>query len=308
MSLPRGVYRIHNAGVPVVMDLYNGSSADNTKITGWKFGEAINWNQLWLVKPVDGKADTFTVRSLIAGTYMDLFCGKCARYHLFSTCNFLFFSGRSDNRTSIIGYHKTGNTNQEWIIKHFADNKSYKMKNHASGTFADLYSGNSSKGTQICGWEGGFNNTHSHQCWFFQRMSLSSADIRNIIGRDPQLSRYYTSYQVDAEYLILPRYLWQEIWESTGLRNKNWRKEIFDYDDFALVMKAAVARWGADKCRANGFSIFCGLMLGRSQKNPGEGHAYNFTISDDHSKVLFFEPQTNEFMDRVRYDAYLAYF
>ncbi|KAK0489678.1 Moa, A lectin from the mushroom marasmius Oreades in complex with the trisaccharide Galgalglcnac [Armillaria luteobubalina] len=289
MSLPRGIYRIHNAGVPVVMDLFNGSSADNTKITGWQFGEAINWNQLWLIEPVDGKSDTFTIRSLIAGTYMDL------------------FGGRSDNRTPILGWHRTG-TNQEWIIKHSADHRSYKMKNYASGTFADLYSGNSSNGTQICGWRGSFNDTHSHQCWFFQRMSLSSAEIRSIIGRNPQLSRYYTSYQVDAEYLILPRYLWQEIWESTGLRNKNWRKVIFDCDDFAQVMKAAVAQWGTDKCRADGFSIFCGLMFGRSQRNPRDGHAYNFTISDDHSRVLFFEPQTNEFMDNISYDAYLAYF
>ncbi|KAK0494137.1 ricin B-like lectin [Armillaria luteobubalina] len=124
MTLSRGIYLIHNAGVPVAMDLYGGSSADSTKITGWKFSDTtINWNQLWLVEPVNDKADTFTVRSIIAGTYMDL------------------TGSNPENGTPIIGYQKTGNPNQEWVIKHSADNKSYKMKNNATGTFADLYNG-----------------------------------------------------------------------------------------------------------------------------------------------------------------------
>ncbi len=37
-----------------------------------------------------------------------------------------------------------------------------------------------------------------------------------------------------ARYLILPRNLWGEIWNSTGLRDKNRRRDIFDCNDFAL--------------------------------------------------------------------------
>nr|ANC28063.1 lectin [Polyporus umbellatus] len=290
MTLSRGIYHIENAGVPVAIDLYNGSSADGTAIKGWSFGDGtkLNWNQLWLVEPVAGKTDTFTVRSLIAGSYMDL------------------AGGSSDNQTPITGSQRTG-TNQEWIIKYSADNKSYKMMNSASGTFADLYNGGSLDGTPIYGWQGDFNNNQPHQCWFFKRMSLSSAQVNAVIKNNPHLSTQYKGYQTDGEYLILPPYLWQEIWNTTGLSkgNKKWRREIFDCDDFALVMKSAIAEWGAEKWRADGFAVFCGLMLGTK---PGAAHAYNFTISDDYTKVVFFEPQTNKFMDDIGCNAYLAYF
>ncbi|PBL04447.1 Moa, A lectin from the mushroom marasmius Oreades in complex with the trisaccharide Galgalglcnac [Armillaria gallica] len=294
MTLSRGIYQIRNAGVPVAMDLHDGSSNDGnrTKIAGWQFGDGINWNQLWLLEPVSRKTDTFTVRSLIAGTYMDLSGGS-----------------RDNGPAPIIGWPRTG-TNQEWIIKQSAGNQSYKMKNYASGTFADLHTGGSSNGTPIHGCQGSdfhVRDNNFHQRWLFKRMSLSSAEIETIIGRNPHLVRNYKSYQVDREYLILPRNIWGEIWNSTDLRDKNRRREIFDCNDFALVMKAAVSQWGADKWRADGFAIFCGLMLGRSQSNPREGHAYNFTISDDHSGVVFFDPQTNEFMDNIDCDAFLAY-
>ncbi|KAK0494132.1 hypothetical protein EDD18DRAFT_1107627 [Armillaria luteobubalina] len=266
MTVSRGIYLIHNAGVSVAMDLYGG-----TKITGWKFSDTtINWNQLWLVEPVNGKADTFTVRSIISGTYMTLSEGNPA-------------SG-----TPIFGYHKTDNTNQEWIIKHSADEE-LRIGNIFPElivllAFAALFKGDPSNGTPINGWKNasGFDDTQLHQCWFFRRMSLSSAVIKTIIGENACLAHKYETYLVDRD---------------STLPNMKWRQQIFDADDFALVMKAAVAQWGADKFRADGFAIFCGLMLGNSQTNPSEAHAYNFTVSDDHSKVVFFEPLNKKFMD-----------
>ncbi|PBL04449.1 Moa, A lectin from the mushroom marasmius Oreades in complex with the trisaccharide Galgalglcnac [Armillaria gallica] len=292
MTLSRGIYQIRNAGVPVAMDLHNGSSVNRTAIAGVQIGEGsdFSWHQLWLLEPVSRKTDTFTVRSLIAGTYMDM------------------SDGSRDNNIPIIGWHRTG-TNQEWIIKHSAGNQSYKIKNYATGTFANLHTDGSSNGFPIRGYQGSdfhVRDNNFHQCWLFKRMSLSSAEIKRIIGRNPHLVGNYKSYQIDGEYLILPRNIWGEIWNSTGLRDKNRRREIFDCNDFALVMKAAVAQWGTNKWRADGFAIFCGLMLGRSQSNPKE-RAYNFTISDDHSRVVFFDPQTNEFMDNIDCDAFLAY-
>ncbi|KAK0444158.1 hypothetical protein EV421DRAFT_495730 [Armillaria borealis] len=310
MTLSRGIYKIHNVGVPVAMDFGGpGSSDDGRKIFVWRSEDSeFNWNQLWLVEPVDGKTDTFTVRSLIAGTYMTLAGGKYMRYHPSSIS--IFFSGSSANETPITGGRRSSGSHvprQEWIIKRSMDKdkESYKMKNYASGTFVDLYHGGSTNGTPIYGWKGDFK-THGqyswHQYWTFKRGSLSSAEIKKIIiGNKFHLNKSpsYKSYQVDGEYLILPQNLWEEIWncDSTGLRGKKRRREIFDYDDFALTMKAAVAQWGAKKCdTVDGFSIFCGLMLGRSQKSPREGRAYNFTISDDHSEVVFFDPQDNKFI------------
>ncbi|KAK0444153.1 hypothetical protein EV421DRAFT_1903262 [Armillaria borealis] len=306
MTLSRGIYIINNAGVPLSMDIDCGSSADGTKILGWH-DDNFNWNHLWLVEPVDGKTDTFTVRSLIAGTYMTLAGGSQA------------------DETPITGRRRSSGLHalhQEWIIKRSMDKdkESYKMKNYASGTFADLYHGGSSNGTPIYGCKGPGFKTHDkdswHQYWTFKRRSLSSAEIKKIImGNKFHLSlskltvnKSYKSFQVDGEYLILPQSLWEEIWlNSTDLSGKKRRREIFDYDDFALTMKAAVAQWGAKTCdHADGFSIFCGLMLGRSLKSPREGRAYNFTISDDHSGVVFFDPQDNKFImepDKIDCDA-----
>lgn len=290
MTVSRGIYRIDNAGVPVAMDLYNGSSDDGTEITGWAYDDGLNAHRLWLLEPVDGQADTFTVRSLCAGTYMDL------------------SNGSSDNQTPIFGWHRTGQ-NQEWIIKHSADGSSYKMKNRKSGTFADLYNGGSDNGTPIYGWEGSFDDSNSHQCWYFKRMSLSSADVLTVVLNNPHIAPNFRPYQVDGEYLILPPSVLRTIWGSTGLDTDNqlWRPQIFDCDDFALIMKAAVAKWGNDNWKADNFAVFCGLMLGVDNQNPPNGHAYNFTISDDHSQVVFFEPQTGDFMDDIGYDAVLSY-
>ncbi|KAK0494138.1 hypothetical protein EDD18DRAFT_1464587 [Armillaria luteobubalina] len=170
--------------------------------------------------------------------------------------------------------------------------------------------GDPSNGTPINGWKSstGFNDTQPHQCWFFQRKSVSRTEIETIIGKNTYLANDYKLYQpVDEEHLILPKYLWEEIWTSSGLSTKKSRRGIFDADDFALVMKGAIAQWGTEKCGADGFAIFCGFMLGRSQANPKEGYTYNFTISDDHSSVVFFNPQNKKFLDNISYDVYLAY-
>ncbi|SJK99404.1 uncharacterized protein ARMOST_02702 [Armillaria ostoyae] len=301
MTLSRGIYIIDNAGAPLSMDIdCVGSSADGTKILGWH-DDNFNWNHLWLVEPVDGKTDTFTVRSLIAGTYMTLAGGAEARACMPRT--------------------RSGSSSALWTKTKKATSASLcLMKNYASGTFADLYHGGSSNGTPIYGCKGPGFKTHDkdswHQCWTFKHRSLSSAEIKKIImGNKFHLSlskltvnKSYKSFQVDGEYLILPQNLWEEIWlNSTDLSGKKRRREIFDYDDFALTMKTTVAQWGAKTCdHADGFSIFCGLMLGRSLKSPREGRTYNFTISDDHSRVVFFDPQDNKFImesDKIDCDA-----
>lgn len=122
----------------------------------------------------------------------------------------------------------------------------------------------------------------SSSAWAFQahrltrllRTTLTSAhSIKAIRPMESEYSSYSTEKIIwsfsDARYLILPPYLWQEIWNTTGLSkgNKKWRREIFDCDDFALgkryefstvpfwrscpVMKSAIAEWGADKWRAD---------------------------------------------------------
>lgn len=55
------------------------------------------YGHMWLVEPVQNQADTFTIRNIVTGTYMDL-------------------NGANDN-TAITGKRNSGTDNQKWIIK-----------------------------------------------------------------------------------------------------------------------------------------------------------------------------------------------
>jgi len=108
-------------------------------------------------------------------------------------------------------------------------------------------------------------------------------------------------------YLVLPEEKLREIWEKSGLSSRKWRHEIFDCDDFAMIFKAEIAKWGDDHLKADGFAILCGLMYG---SKPGEGHAYNWTIlPSDLEKIVFIEPQSCSFNDKPwGYKAYFGLF
>ncbi|KAG9218687.1 hypothetical protein CCMSSC00406_0001199 [Pleurotus cornucopiae] len=85
-------------------------------------------NHMWLIDPVEGYNDTFTIRNLASGNYLDL------------------TDGYQSDGTSIYCRAPTGGNNQKWIIKrdvHQEPQKEllWKIQNEASKTFADLYGG-----------------------------------------------------------------------------------------------------------------------------------------------------------------------
>ncbi|KAJ7727990.1 hypothetical protein DFH07DRAFT_969990 [Mycena maculata] len=99
--------------------------------------------------------------------------------------------------------------------------------------------------------------------------------------------------QADGLYLVLPQERLLKILNNSGVPKKTWRDQIFDCDDFAMVFKAEVGKWGDKTFKADKFAILCGIMFGTKGK---EGHAYNWTLdSKDLNTVIFFEPQTGEF-------------
>ncbi|KAF5388224.1 hypothetical protein D9615_000847 [Tricholomella constricta] len=288
MVFQRGVYRISNSTVPIVVDLNRGDPTNGTAVTAWSDNGGLN--QLWLAEET-GEADTFTLRNLAGGTYMDLARGSAAE------------------QTNIEGWSRTGD-NQKWTIKRAIDGTSWKIQNYASKTFADLYNGGDSDGTPIYGWTGTWDDDNSHQKWNFQRMSATSAEVTLAIRNNPHLAHDYRGYLLDGEYLILSADVWHQVWATTGLGqgNKVWRSEIFDCDDFAVTMKAAVAAWGADNIRADNCALLCGIMLGVNPNDPTDAHAYNFNLTNDHTGVIFYEPQTDQFLNDIGYNAYLAFF
>ncbi|KAJ7727991.1 hypothetical protein DFH07DRAFT_782318 [Mycena maculata] len=84
-----------------------GSSDDGRTVICWNSGDDYD-DHMWLIQPVPSESETFTIRNLKTGTYMDL-------------------SG---------GFHKTNpGKNQKWIIrKEETDGSRWKIQNKAAGT------------------------------------------------------------------------------------------------------------------------------------------------------------------------------
>ncbi|KAG2139287.1 Moa, A lectin from the mushroom marasmius Oreades in complex with the trisaccharide Galgalglcnac [Suillus clintonianus] len=300
MSL-RGVYFISSTkNSPMTINLEGGSRTDGAAVNGWQkypwMAATANFplSQLWLLQLAKGETDMYTIRNLQGGTYMCLAEGP-------------------DNGAPIIGRVPTGaeGNRRFWIIRQKNGSGPYMIQNVHTKTFVDLNRGGTVNGTRIQGWngEGGqWSYKGANQLWDFERVSRSGPEVHTILKESPNLAQDFASYKVDGEYLILPQALLSEIWKGSTLPGRKWRADIFDCDDFAAVYKGCVATWGDDSIHADGVSLLCGLMLGRSESHSKPGHAYNFTLSNDCLRVLFFEPQDNTFKNDNGYIPYLGYF
>ncbi|KAJ8475454.1 hypothetical protein ONZ51_g6552 [Trametes cubensis] len=282
-----GIYRIEHAHVPVRIALAYHSSNDGANIIAWTVSDDY-LDHLWLIKSVEGEADTYTIRNTVGGTFMDS-------------------GGQTADGAQIVGYHQTGSDNQKWIIKKETSGSYWKIMNKTTQNFVDLLDG--VNGTKIVGWKGSWSDGTSvgHQHWTFSPQSLLGSEVHTVLKNNPYLRQDFRSYISDGMYLILSRERLQEIWRNSGLSSRKWRAEIFDCDDFSFVYKAEVAKWGDSQFKADGFAIICGVMFGVNAKN--EAHAYNWVINpEDYSTVVFFEPQNNTFMVNPGYDAYFGVF
>ncbi|KAI0317225.1 Moa, A lectin from the mushroom marasmius Oreades in complex with the trisaccharide Galgalglcnac [Amylostereum chailletii] len=303
-SFARGVYFMQNIKAPVFVALSEGSKVIGWQKFPWDDTPATTDNKvfshLWLIDPVTGKDDTFTLRNLMGGTYLSL------------------PGANATNGTLIVGGSPNSAQEIQWIIKAPTGGQAgtFKIQHAVAKTFVDLYGGGSTNGTAINGWAGDWNIAgNANQNWVFERVSRTSGEIKTAVLANPDISTDFKSFLADSDYLLLPRGFWQNIWNSSDLKNRRWRSEIFDCDDFATVeptfciipvFKAEVAKWGDTNIKADNISVLCGLMYGTSDRG---GHAYNFAImSNTPNKVVFFEPQTNSFMDSIGFKAYFGMF
>ncbi|KAI0324242.1 Moa, A lectin from the mushroom marasmius Oreades in complex with the trisaccharide Galgalglcnac [Cubamyces sp. BRFM 1775] len=286
-----GIYHIDHAHVSVRIALAYHSSKDGTAVIAWNLHDEF-LDHLWLIQPVHGEANTYTIRNTVSGTYMDL------------------TKSSSKNGTPIIGWHRTGNDNQKWIIKkETSRNRYWKIQNKASQTFIDLLNGKSADASDIVGWQGEWSDGVSlgHQLWDLKCQSVLGGSVLTALHKDPYIGKDFQSYLSDAMYLVLNRKQLQEIWPKTGLTSKDYRPEIFDCDDFAFAYKAEVAKWGKNAFKVDGFAILCGIMYGSNER--GNVHAYNWMVDPrDHYQVIYFEPQDGTFKYNPGYKAFFGVF
>ncbi|KZV65628.1 carbohydrate-binding module family 13 protein [Peniophora sp. CONT] len=277
-SADSGVYYIEHAHVPVRMAMSTDSSNPSVPVVGWSVNDDI-LDHMWLITPVSGEKNTYHIRNLVTGTYMDL------------------DRGSSGDGAAITGYYPWEPAeNQKWIVKQVKEGI-WKIQNKKSKTFADLLNGGSANGTKIVGWKGDWDYKSSdRQNWTFNRQSgIIDGDMKDIITYNQLIGQNVQSFAPNRIYLTLSKDRLREIWRYSGLQDNSSRRrpDVFDEDALSFVYKSEVAKWGNSQFKADRFTIFCGVIYGSDSQ--GGRCACNWVIKD--RKIIFFDPSTGAFSD-----------
>ncbi|KAH8101213.1 hypothetical protein BXZ70DRAFT_934980 [Cristinia sonorae] len=286
-KIERGIYYISNAGAPIVMDMLSGESSDGARIGAWSLVDpsGINsYHQQWFIEPVDECADPYdekyTIRNIKSGSYMDL-------------ANTIPYT----NGATLIGRARGGDS-QHWYIRP-DEGGSVRFCNSVTETYLDLNQGTSSKGAVIAGWLWvGYGPSRFNQLWRLERVSRTGEEIREQLKSHPSIGQELMIRRPNAIFIVPPRAILQEIYKQSGLKSTRLRKGLFECDDFAFGLKAAVATWADKNLGADGFSVLCGMMFVDSRHGS---HAINWTLSDDTSNpsLLVVEPQDGTIKEAI---------
>jgi hypothetical protein len=244
------------------------------------------YNQSWLLNPVQGQVNTYTLCNLRGGTYLDL------------------SNGSSQNGTQVQGWAAdppNSVQNQWWVVT--ADGSYYRLQNKQGGTYLELSNGGTANGTKAQGWA---FTVVPQQNWTLTRISRTSAEINALVRANPYIGPTFQSYLQDGLYIVPPQSVRNSIYTGTGLGTTTWRAEIFDCDDFAFCAKAAVSQWGNSYLHADGYAVVFGIMFGN--RSDGTAHAYNWFLNGDLTGITFFEPQNGHEMVNPGYNGYFAVF
>jgi len=163
LFVENGVYFIQNVGTGTVVDLKDGSNAENTKIQGWKkreLDDVLVPAQLWVISKTgnkDNDYDTYTIQNANSRTYMTL------------------PEDTQGNYRAIVGSQRYGESDrelQEWKIVRNDNVTAYTIMNvdNEEKAFVDLLNGGKDNGTDVYSWDGvGVTTTNTHQLWHIVR-------------------------------------------------------------------------------------------------------------------------------------------
>jgi len=272
MSLASDIYTIQCRASDTFADLYGGNPADGTPVNGWQdMGgnpDGSAFNQRWLVSPVDGQPDVYTLHNLHSGTFLDL------------------SGGGSANGTRIQGWEFLNNRNQQWKISKAEVDGFWRLQSIASGTFMDLSSGIPNDGTQIQGWERLSNN---NQLWAFRSVTISSSNINKALKANQFIKQTFPSYLQNTRYISIPNAqlakMVQQLPPDPQSRSEN-------SDSLAYAVKAAVEKWNNDNIHVNGCPFVFGIVFVWDIQDIG--HAQNWFVSEHDNGIIFLDP-TNGF-------------
>jgi len=281
----KGIYMIkygHNTSIALVHHDTYGAAVD-----GYPNANEEYLDQMWLIEPVKNEKNIYTIRNINSGGYMDL--------------------GSNTDGTKVTGETDPGKETQKWFVsKNTRDSTRWKIQNKVQKTFVALRNQR-----EIIGTFGDVTTTGDrHEGWNFECFSITSKEVGTLM-RDSHFGNAYHRTS-DSLYLLLSRNKISEIFKNANVGNRQWRHELYDSDDFALVAKYQFSEWGnatikKAKDEEKGtpgrrvalFGIQCGIVFGTKKENGKKvKRAYNFFIERKTNKLVLFNPRGNgEFID-----------
>jgi hypothetical protein len=282
LLLNRGIYYFENKDIPgTVLIAATGSKGQcATLVVKWPWGDTVSLDKpifrdvstvfmsLWLVEPLKAYGgNVYTIRNLDSGNYL--------------AC-------RNGYQVVVDKLHNTAG--EHWTVTPHPSQRSYRITNVQYGTHIGRYS---TYFFSILG-------QGANERWTISKpLSCSGADIDKVLNKSLPLSpsgqpifRRLKGYKATGLYFIPSRGIFKHMLKS--IKKTEYRKELFDCDDFTFEFKAAAATWYSDKVAIDGIPMFCGMIFEHYLDFAGNvvsGHAYNFLLSDDHSRLEYFEPQ-----------------
>ncbi|KAI2464250.1 carbohydrate-binding module family 13 protein [Annulohypoxylon bovei var. microspora] len=125
---------------------------NGTSVIGYQYHGGNN--QRWKLQKVDTSTvwPTWVIRNVETNTNLDL------------------YNGGKENKTKITGWAgaeaENSNPHQLWYLVTADDEgRVFMIQNVGTGTYVDLFNGNSANSTQITGWAGQVERKNPHQLW-----------------------------------------------------------------------------------------------------------------------------------------------
>jgi hypothetical protein len=297
MLLNRGIYFFENKDIRGV--LAGGASPHGefaTLLAKWPWDNTVSpdssnvFLELWLVEPLQAYGGgAYSIRNLSSGKYL-----------------------ASRNGGSVVVDKSLQTACEYWTITP-----------HPSGYYriTNIQFGKSIGGQHPNHYYTVLGQNFNERWDISKPLSCSGADIDTALKKSLPLSptggsgpiyRRLKAHHTAEIYLIPSRGIFEEIRKT--INRTGYRKELFDCDDFTFEFKAAVAAWFSGKIAVAGIPVFCGMIFADfldAAGNVAAGHAYNFLLSDDHSRLEYFDPQGTsgrlpDMLSQLRAQPYLA--
>ncbi|KAG0701506.1 hypothetical protein DFH29DRAFT_875830 [Suillus ampliporus] len=324
---PPGTYKIRSIQHPTqLFDLHDGKSAEGTPIIDFsnKDFKSGSKSMLWTLQVVpDSTSGLNTIRliNVEAGTYAQpkgedavsnadfvTLAAKWPWNHTVSrNGNGKYMASRDGN--SVILDVIAFNASEQWTITPILGSSGYHITNlqynSASDSTTLLDRSELSTQTITTPFSGGEPTNAGTLVSDSAALGpeIDSA-LTNTLNFAPTVKRFKGYKPPNGQYLILSQGIFNEIHNGMDPNHELiYRPEIFDCEDFACAFKAAVAVWTSDNIGIDGIAIFCGMIFAETLDRNGNsvtGHAMNFSLSDDYSRVEYFEPQNGKFTSTIQ--------